>query len=373
MLRGVERGENDFTSRARRLKITLIEKQGGFKVPLDQLQTFEDCFVRSQYEMHMIATDLKDVKDQQAREQKIKARREAALKALEIGLTKPDAQPNAQGKNSYEVNTARLSLAYHFLQSGKNKVANQAAEALARSNSRAGHAPTAAAYAMQAHAQYIAEREQKVASKDDLQADRNKMLEFAKFAEETWPDELPANLARHQVGLLLIREKQLEAGLKQLLAVTPSYTDYARVRYQIADACLVAEKEKREPFHDAALGSYSQLAMKALLSIPEGAPAAPDPAVNYYFYAGRIRIGQEYFKEKKYAEMDALRSTAPGQSSGRAPRRQRRAQHAVAARHYGQPEQPGSLREVRPGGRRVQGEPFPEGDGDARPNRRADQ
>ena len=77
------------------LKIALVEKQGGFKVAIDQLKTFDDCYLRSQYEMFMIGEDAKGAKDAAEREAKIKKRREASRKALELGLTKPDAKANA--------------------------------------------------------------------------------------------------------------------------------------------------------------------------------------------------------------------------------------------------------------------------------------
>jgi hypothetical protein len=307
LLMALEHSENEFTDRARRKKIALIDRQGGFKVPVEQLKTFDDCFVRAQYEHYMIAQDVADIKDPKEREAKAKARHEAAMKALELGLSKPDAKPDARGKYSFEVNSARLSLAYAYLQNGRSKDAFAMAEAIARADVRASQAPTAAGYAVQAAAQYLAEREQKVASRDELKADRDKFLDFAKFTEEAWPDSLAANVARHQVGLLLLREKQLGDAIKQLNAITPAYPEYVQVKLLIADVCLNAEKEKREPLKDSSLGgSYTEIALKTLLSVPDSVLGAPDPAVNHAFFLTRIRVGQEYFKAKKYAEMEQL-------------------------------------------------------------------
>lgn len=303
LLRDLEHSENDFTDRARQEKINLLAVQGVFKVDLEQLKTFDDCYVRSQYETFMIASDLKGVTDPKEREAKTKARRAAAMKALELGLAKPDAKPK-DGKYSYEVNTARLSLAYHYLNNGRLKDAIKSAEELVKQDPHASQAPMAAAYAMQAYAQYLAEREPKVASADELKPDRDNMLKFAEFAEKTWPDELPGNLAREQVGLLLMREKQLGEAIKKLNTVTISYPRYALVKNEIATICLAAEKEKREPLKD--LGSYSDIAMQALQSIPDSVLGSPDPAINYVYFHSRIRIGQQLFKAGKYAEMDAL-------------------------------------------------------------------
>jgi hypothetical protein len=306
LLKDIEHSENDFTDRARRMKIVLIDKQGGFRVPVEQLKTFDDCYIRSQYEMFMIAEDIKDAKDEKEREAKIAKRRDTARKALELGLSKPDAKANAQGKYSYEVNNARMILAYNYLQSKLLKEAIQTAETLARNDIRASQAQLAAAYAMQAYAEYLAEREQKVASKEDLKPERDKMLAFAKFAEEAWPDELPANLARHQVGLMLLRDKQLGEAIKKLNTVTPTYPNYANVKYLIAEVCQAAEKEKREPLKEPGLGSYADIAMKALLSIPDSSLGSPDPTVNHVYFLSRISLAQQYFKEKKYVEMEKL-------------------------------------------------------------------
>src|SRR5205807_1325891 len=67
VLRQVEQSENDFTDRARRLKIQIIAaQQGGFKEPVEKLKTFEDCYVRAQYELMEQAKDEKDAKPEEA-------------------------------------------------------------------------------------------------------------------------------------------------------------------------------------------------------------------------------------------------------------------------------------------------------------------
>jgi hypothetical protein len=318
ILKTIENNENDFTDRARRLKIALIDRQNGFKVPLEQLKTLDDCFVRSQYEMGMTGKDLaalkepKDTNDPEYakylkdRDAAIKNRRDAAIKALEAGLARPDAK-NPKGQYTAEANNVRLALAFTYLQAARFKDAIQAGEALALDDSKPGQAPTAAAYAVQAHAEYLAARAQNVASKDELKADRDKFLAFAQIAKARWPDDLAGNLARHQIGLMHLREKQLAEGIKELFAVTPSYPEYVLVRYQISDVCRNAEKEKREPPKDAALpATWSEIGLKALADIPDSAFGSPEPAVNHYFLLSRIRIGQEYYAAKKYAEMEKI-------------------------------------------------------------------
>ena len=200
------------------------------------------------------------------------------------------------------------------------------------------------------YAQYLAEREQKVASKEDLKPERDKMLEFAKFCEEAWPDQLPANLARHQVGMLLLREQKLGEAIKKLNTVTPGYPSYALVKWLIADACLNAEKEKREPLTEpAGLGSYSDIAMKSLAGIPDSTLGGGNPTMNHVYFMSRIRMGQEYFKLKKFTEMESLVKPLIGKVAAARLAVEDEPQHATAKGHHGQLERHLPVRQARPG------------------------
>lgn len=63
LLRDVEASENDFTDRARQLKLQVIYKeQGGFTQKVENLKSFEDCYVRAQWELAEAAKDERDPK-----------------------------------------------------------------------------------------------------------------------------------------------------------------------------------------------------------------------------------------------------------------------------------------------------------------------
>src|SRR5262249_18364924 len=92
LLGEVEHTENDFTDRARRMKIAIIESQKGFTLPVASLPTFEDCYVRAQYEILAADKDPKPDKDgnkpdAKKLEEMQKARAETVIAALRRGLT----------------------------------------------------------------------------------------------------------------------------------------------------------------------------------------------------------------------------------------------------------------------------------------------
>jgi hypothetical protein len=317
LLKEVEQTENDFTDRARRLKIAIIKSQGGFTRNIASLQTFEDCYVRAQFEIIALSEDNKPGKDGvkpdvKKVEELQKTHAEAIIAALQRGLTLPDAKPE-KGKVAPEVNNARAMLAFYSLNRQRFREAIQYGEGFARDDPRSGPAAMAAAYALQAYAQLISQRERDNASPEELQTDRQKMLALAAYAEERWPRELAGNMARHQVGLALLRDQKqakeaadqsrlLAEAVAKLGAVGKDYPSYILVQYQLADACLQAERDNLEPARDHKPGDYRQQALAALTALPDpGADAAP--AVCQVFVMGKIKLAWEMYKDKQTEAM----------------------------------------------------------------------
>ncbi len=329
LLREVEQTENDFTDRARRLKIEIIGDQGGFSLKVDELRTFEDCYVRAQYELQVSAEGGKPDKDghrpdAKALADKQKAGTETAIAALRRGLSLPDAKPD-RGKVAPEVNNARAMLAYCCLNRQQHREAIAAGEGFARDDPRSGQAAMSAVYALQAYAQLIGQRERENAPPEELQADREKMLALARYVEERWPKELAGDVARHQLALALLREqKQAREGADQarllteavakLDAVGKDYPSYVVARYQLADACLQAEKDNVDPPAGQKPGDYRRRAMQVLTDLPEP-PAGADPSVGQVYALGKSKLAWELYKDKQYEPMrqlgDALAKKLP--------------------------------------------------------------
>ena len=298
----VERTENDFTDRAKRLKIAAMDKQGLFKNSIDKLRSFEDCFVRAQYEQMQIGEDAKKYKDDP---DKLKAARkqhvDLIIQALQAGLKKPDAK-----SPSTELNNARALLAYYLLDEGKYKEAIEVGEGFARRDPKPSQAATAAVYALLAYGQMIAERERNATDPKALQGDKQHqddkqhMLDLAKYMEERWPKERAGDLARHQIALRLLREEKFPEAIDKLIAITPAYPSYIRTQFALAHASLQqAEQDKSNA------AGYRQRAFAVLSALPDPLPGA-DADTNRDYVQAKVMLARELAKEKKFAEVDAL-------------------------------------------------------------------
>jgi hypothetical protein len=298
-LREVEQTENDFTDRAKRLKLVAMFKQKAFSRPVKELKSFEDCFVRAQWEIMQIAEDAKKEKDREKLQAERKARVQTIIEALQLGLKQKDAKGS-----TVELNNARAMLAFYLMNEGRYKEAIETGEGFARADPRSAQAAMAAVYALLSYGQMIAQRERnaddakKLQNDPEHQADKEKMLALAQYMEERWPKELAGDLARHEIAQQLLREENYPAAIRKLEAVTPTYPSYARVLLDLARACLQqAEQDKT--------GGYRQRALAALAKVPEP-PSAAEPAANRDYVQARATLGWELYKDKKYAEVDAL-------------------------------------------------------------------
>jgi hypothetical protein len=108
--------------------------------------------------------------------------------------------------------------------------------------------------------------------------------------------------------MMQLRGGKIVEALKVLNSVTPEYPSYANIQYLIADTSLKADTEKTaEPFMDAARGEkapvpFRERGLAALRSITE--PTNPDQLP--LFYQAKSRLGLELYRDKKFAEMEAL-------------------------------------------------------------------
>jgi hypothetical protein len=302
-LRDIEQTENDFTDRAKRLKIVVLKKQGAFRKPIKELNKFEDCYVRAQYEIMQIGEDIQKYKDnKEQRESARKAHIATAIDALQAGLKKPDAK-----SFSAETSNAHAMLAYYLMTEGKYKECIEVGEPFAKANPKRSQAATAAIYALLSYDELIAQRERNAADLKALQRDADyqgdvaHMLELAKYMEERWPKETAGDLARHRIALRLLREEKYPEAIAKLSAITPGYPSYVSIQLALARAALQqAEQDKADA------GGYRQRAVAALAAIPEPSPTA-DATTNRDYIQAKLALGWELYKDKKKVQqVDAL-------------------------------------------------------------------
>ena len=138
--------------------------------------------------------------------------------------------------------------------------------------------------------------------KEDAGDERSRMFNLAQYMEERWPKGLPGEMARHFLGLQMLKENNYGEAIKKLDTIGPTYGSYTLVRFQIADAALKAEKESAEPIAGDRPGDYRKRALSALSSMPESAIGG-DPLTNQIYFSGKAMLGRELFKYRRYQEM----------------------------------------------------------------------
>ena len=324
VLRQVEQSENDFTDRARRLKIQVIARQqGGFKEPVDKLKNFEDCYVRAQFELMEMSKEEKETKDPKELEAKKKAHQDLMTTALERGLKLADESKTGH-EESLELGNAKAMLAFQYMNGKRFREAIALAEPFARNDPRSAQAAAAAVYALQCYAENISNQEAAGKTPDELQAERKKLFEFAAFMEKTWPKETPGDMARHQLALLYINDKDpdpvkhvnnIQQAIQAMQRITPGYANYTVTQYQLAQFAFGADKEKIPPLAGDMDDGYRKRALAALENIPPLAAGA-DPTTNKVYFLAKIRLAQEYFQLKKFDEMEALTTTLQPRLAG---------------------------------------------------------
>lgn len=325
----VEHGDNEFVERARRKKLTVMKEQGSFAKKIQDLKSFDDCYVRAQYEMSLIAEEMKKTKTPDEQEKARQQRIEQVLAALDRGLGLPDAK----GKRSPDIANARAIQAYFSLNTKRYRDCIRVGMALLKEDPRASQTANAAMYALQAYSQLIADHESvlekgtgdltddngkkvdALAYAKTLADDKQRMQELARDILKLWPKEQAGDLARHQLALVLFREKaEGDQRLKNfyeamglLGSLSRTYPEYNRAQFLLAIRAMEAEKEGLPPA-PAPKGkqtpSWKQRTLDALAAMTE--PSGEEADVNEMYLNARVILGNELYKEKKFDQMDQL-------------------------------------------------------------------
>jgi hypothetical protein len=303
-LSNIEHTENEFTDRAKRLKIEAMAKQGTFKRPISNLRTFEDCYVRAQYEQMQIAEDVKQFKETPSKaDQERKKRINSIVEALQAALKKADAKTGP-----IELNNTRTLLTYYLLEQGKPKEAIAVGEPFALKDRRSSQAASAAIYALVAYGQLLGKRERDAADvkalrdEPEYKEEKAHMLSLARAMVASWPKDRADDLARHEIALHLLRDEKEAEAIKELGAITPSYPSYIRTQFLLARAALnqySQDKEKGDP------EGYKKRALTALRTLPEPDPAG-DMETNAEYIQARLLFALELVKEKQLKEVDKV-------------------------------------------------------------------
>ncbi|MFN4258482.1 MAG: hypothetical protein ACK4RK_04240 [Gemmataceae bacterium] len=274
--------EHEFTQRSARnyRRIILITAVQTTDNDPTKAKTFEDAYVLAQYASALIEegeTKLKEARDKLPEEplpaqlEKIKEQEKkfeedkkkhyqtmiAALKrALE--LVNQDVTPK-------EVMDVRSMLSYVYLLVDDPYQAALWGEFVARSNPKASRAGASAAYALQAYL-ILVDRAERAKDTAKLPADRRRLRDMAEFIINHWPNDNSGNLARHQLGMMQIKEaeqvqvpKELEAKFATYLADDPSWAPYVtHISETIRRAGMLDKYQKAAEWLDGISPNYLQ-------------------------------------------------------------------------------------------------------------------
>lgn len=356
----LEAVENEFTERARTAKtdILLKRKPELLQTDLKKLGNFRECFVRAQLEIAQI-NNLE--KQKPVDEKKVSQHQQNVLDVLNRGLELAD-QSNASVQERID---AKFLLVYYLMVTNKPYQAAVMGEELARKNPNSSRAGLAGGYALTAYSQAI-EGEGKDLPNSVKAADiPARIKDLAVFIETNWKNDLAADAARHQLGVLALKdtsfkldpaavdklalpeavvpklqpvvgkrfetekdflaalklspeeakeyrtkivnqarkeEKNYPAAIDAFSRVSPAYGLYSQVQFQLAMTALQALKDKVPP--PKGKPGWQEYASTILEKISE--PKTIDLESNRPFIYAKLQLAQIYFAAKKYEEMDKV-------------------------------------------------------------------
>ncbi len=206
----------------------LFIKQGGLKRDVKDLNSFDDCFVRAQYEAEQMSLATDEVN--QAREQlqsltrgKSPAEQEQNKAMIEASKKKVDEKEKkrqkslddllqalvhglntteANGKTPpFEVGTAKAMLTYFYVDTKKYREAIDLGRVFAEQNPQAAQASLTAAYVLDAYVRLLIEQQSGANAKpEEVEQRRKDVFEWAKLIEQRWPQDAAADVARDQLA-----------------------------------------------------------------------------------------------------------------------------------------------------------------------------
>jgi hypothetical protein len=295
LLKQLEETDNDFMAQARKVKIAIIKEEGGLKGEVKTLPTFDDCYVRAQYEDAVIEEEEKKGK---LTEQQRKEHLKTIVEALNRGLT---LAAKEKGVPPDDLNNAKAALAFAYMTNGDLAGAARVGEELARLPTRPSQSGRGAIYALHSYAQIVAEPEKAKVAAEDAKDYRDKLRALAEFTKKNWPADNPGDVARHELGLLDIREENYPAAVEELSGIRPGYAGAVYSQYQLAMAALEADKRGLKPA-GSDKRTWEQRALDALNKLPE-LPRNADPSTAYIYAMARLKQGQLLYTAKKYDEI----------------------------------------------------------------------
>lgn len=276
--------DNDYAEKANQIVLAISFKRMGEKTPVAQLKDFDECYLKARYEMFKMQDVIERLgKEPTAEErdkldQQRKTHLQTIIEAIRRGLNLADAKTPAAKQEE-----ARYYLAYTHLLAGDPYRAAVVGDELARTQPPSKHSAAAAVYALEAYAMVV--------NRQDVLGNRERLRDLAAFIltknQPAWKDEPVTQLARYQLAMVGLREKNYREAIDNLEKLAPDFHAFTFAQCQLA---LTALKAKDEAGNEAEQKLYEQKAVAALERIPT-LPSQSDPATAQMFFYAQVQHG----------------------------------------------------------------------------------
>jgi hypothetical protein len=276
--------DGDYSKRAAAMNLELAFLQMGENKPVEKLKDFEECYLKAQFELkkiNQVEAKLAKAKagEAEALRAEHKKRMGAVIASFERGLELADAKTPAGN-----LNEARFYLTVANQQAGRHEAAVAQGEQLARLKIPSKRSAAAAAYALKSYDALV--------RADASDANRDRLRSFADFIlrekAQAWASEPVVPLARYQMGVLAIRERDHARAVEELEKLPPDFGHYTFAQCQAALTALNAAKDAKA---DAEKSKWQDKALAILRRVAK-LPANADPATAQMFFAAQLKHGE---------------------------------------------------------------------------------
>jgi TolA-binding protein len=291
---------NDYTALARNNKLQIAvalfqEKPHG---KIDELQNFQECYLRAHVEMDQLASGAKSSSSDVFDEERKKIHYRNIIQSLTRALDLANKETPEQ-----DLNDARCLLVYAYLEVGDYEAAAATGEQLARTVPSFSRSAEAGVYALQACALLLSKEQKAASSSNDLASNRYRVQLLAQYIESQWPDSPAADNARHILGLMFLGINRYADAVDALERIRPGYADAARALHQLGWAAWQAHLEgiKTRPGKPA----YAVQAEAVLTGLAAG-PASTGPAGMREHFSAKRLLAKLYYSTRQYEKLQSL-------------------------------------------------------------------
>jgi hypothetical protein len=288
ILTSLTESNSDYSRKAKQLSIQISLLEMGDKA-IDKLKDFGECVLKAESEMARMDQVMQKMRSKPGEAKALEGERKQHLGNVIAAFERSLQMKDAKTPES-KLNEVRFYLTVSYLLNDEPEKAAKAGDELARLKTPAAKSAEAAAYALQAYGAVL--------EKDPAnEAARNGMRDLAAFIikdkAEVWKNEPVYPLARYQLAVLALKDRDQKTAVEHLEKVPPSFKAYTFAQCQAAFACLKLAKDAKSDEEKAA---WQQRGLAALRRVPK-LPADADPATATMFFAAQMNQGEILFNE----------------------------------------------------------------------------